>query len=471
MSGTGKSLQDIYDAGSKRLDELEQAQGTKFTDGGSHGVEELGRIESSVMQKMDKSLAELEGEVRQYIDKAVESIKTAVGAELDENTKFLERLQEAMKLSCNSLSEDVKLLRESIVQKFDSTADHCMTMQRRELDKGTGAMRAEGARSATQLKELSQTALTSFGSRGASNILQVLDKNIKVPSEFFAEFSRNALSIDKRINDCLLLLTARSKEIIADLSSSSTEVQGSLTQVVQQLSVDLEEVHRKSESELRKHCEDALSAALRYQEELSANLARELEESHQSSGSGIAEKQNGLNRDTDRLLEQVKEMLSDVDLGVRNNCTEATVNFEASMKERLEGARAHNKIVADERSELMERIAGDLKEIEGNFEKRLGELAQRSLEKLSSACVEAELAIISAHDTCAAEFKAVSSQQQSLIDQKTTQLLQHIETLRSNAVSAIKNAAGDNGQAPAQTAASANLDPSSANNPFGDLKL
>lgn len=459
MSGQGKSLQDIYDAGSRKLDEFEQTERSKLETNALAAVEELGKVETSIMDRMERSVGELDAEIRSYLDKAVENIKTAVSSEVEENRKFLERLQEALKLSCKSLSEDVKQLRESMMQRFDSTADHYMTLQKRELEKGISLLKTEGSASAAKLKEQSQSGLTAFSSRRAGNVLQILDKNIKVPSEFFAEFSRHAVSIDKRINDCLQLLSSRSKEISQDLNSGGMEMQRSLDQVVLQLVAEMEDVAKKSDAQLRKHCEDALSQALMYQEQISTKLSKELQDSYQSSGSGIAEKMTALSRDTDKLLEQVKQLLTDVDNGVRQNCTELGASFETSLNERLAGARDHNKLVSDERNQLMISIAGDLKEIESNFESRLNELAQKCQARLSAVCVDAEVAITSAHDACAAEFKSLSSQQQKTIEEKTQQLLDEIETKCNQAIHTIKIAAGDNtpeaGSAPAQQVSAA----------------
>jgi hypothetical protein len=95
----------------------------------------------------------------------------------------------------------------------------------------------------------------------------------------------------------------------------------------------------------------------------------------------------------------------------------------------------------------MERIAADLSKIEGEFESKLGELAQKCQTRLSAVCSDAELAIISAHDTCAAEFKSMSSQQRAQIDEKTQELLSQIDRVTQTALQAMRSAAGDKGAA------------------------
>lgn len=477
MSGQGKSLQDIYDAGSKRLDELEQKQNNGMSEASEKTAGELKEIEQNILRKMDDSLNELESEIRTYLDKATENIKSTVDTELDENKKFVERLQEALRLSCRSLSEDVKQLKETVTRRFESSADHYITLQERELEKWLGQLNTDGALSAAKLKELSQTGITSFSSRRASNVLQTLDKNIKVPAEFFAEFSRHAISIDKRINDCLQLLSSRSHEIVADLNTSGKDVESKLDQFVLQLGTDIEEIYKASDARLSKHCEEALSAALLYQEQLAVKQANELQQSSQSSGSGMSEKLNTLKTDTNTLLEQVKQFLADVDTGVRQNCLGLSESFEESLTNRIAAAREHNKLVGEERGKLMETIGKELREIENNFESRLKNLADSCQSKLSQVCSDAEMAIVSAHDSCAAEFKTLASSQQRAIEEKTLQILGEIEKLSNEAVKSIKEAAGDNGNASKSdpTAKSAEIEIQQAGQDlfgnFGDLKL
>lgn len=269
MSGQGKSLQDIYDEGSKKLDAAELAQRNKLQESSIQGSEELGRIETAMIEKMDTSLVDLEAEIQGYLDKAMEGINAAVNSEVEENKKFLERLHDTLKLSCQSLSDDVKNLRNSMVQQFNANSEQNMTLQQRELEKGFARLKADGGGAAAHLKELTLLGNAGFNARGSSLVLQSLEKSYKVPAEFFVEFSKHANSIEKRINDCLQLLTSRSKEIISDLSAGSTQVQTGLNQVVQQLASEMEVVYQNSESRLSKHCEDALSAALVHQEGLS----------------------------------------------------------------------------------------------------------------------------------------------------------------------------------------------------------
>jgi hypothetical protein len=135
----------------------------------------------------------------------------------------------------------------------------------------------------------------------------------------------------------------------------------------------------------------------------------------------------------------------------------------------------------------MERISADLSKIESEFESKLGELAQKCQARLSSVCTDAELAIISAHDTCAAEFKSMNSEQRNAIDEKTQELLSQIERVAQAALQAMKSAAGEGGGAK-PAAASSSQTSSSDTHPgasagsssgsdddlfsdFGDLKL
>ncbi|MBX9685535.1 MAG: hypothetical protein K2X27_02465 [Candidatus Obscuribacterales bacterium] len=475
MSGSGKNLQEIYDAGTKRLEELEQSERAALSSSTSQAVEDLGKLESSMMSKMDRSLEDLEAEVRAYLNKAVENIDAVVSSEVDENRMFLERLKEALKLSCKSLSEDVKQLKESINQRFDGKAENARVLHQRELEKGLSLLKTDGTRAAADLKDRSQKSLTEFSSAGSSHLLQVLDRNTRLPAEIFAEFSRNALSIDKRINDCVHLLSSRSKEILLEFNAGGTGVQSSLEQIVQQLAQEMNEVYNKSDAELRKHCEDALSAALLFQDQLSRKISNELQESHNLRGSGISEKLETMKSETSRLLEQVKQFLEDVDTGVRHNCVELSATFDHSLKERLEEARLHSQHVADVRKQLMASIGDDLRGIEADFEKRLTELASTCQTRLSAVCADAEIAIISAHDSCAADFKSLSSQQRKAIEDRTQSLLSEVEALGERAIQSIKAAAGDNARAASGTSAAPPAsDVGNADNlfgDFGDLKL
>lgn len=476
MSGQGKSLQDIYDAGTKRLEELEQKQKGELEVAGSKSVEELGHIESSVMQRMEKSLLELDQEVRSYLDKAMEGIKGAAASELEENTKFLERLNEGFKLSCQGLSEDVQELKVSLAARINSKTENNLLLQKRQHEQATSILKTEGASAASQLKEKSQLSVSAFDAENSGIIMKVLDKNINLPTEFFAEFTKSIENIDKRMTECMQLLSARGKEICKELANDTTEIQASLDTTLQHIQATMDESYQQSDVTLEAQCEQTLAESLQYQEMMAANLAREIQGLPSSSGTGVAEKLNNLRSDTDKLLEQVKQLLVDVDFGIRTQASDLTENFEQSLQQRMENAREHHKVVGEERDRLMERIAVDLREIESGFQVRLTDLAQQCLGRLSTVCVDAELAIVSAHDACAAEFKNVSSAHQKAIEDKTQAILIEIETLSSRATEAIKAAAGDGAagaaaQVQAGSVAELELPAEYGDNPFGDLRL
>lgn len=487
MSGTGKTLQEIYNEGSQRLDELGSKQKAALQENTRKGVEDLGRMESTIMSKMDKSFSELDQEINEYLDKAIASIKHAVDSEIEENKKFLERLQEALRLSCQSLSEDIYTLRDSMKNRFEVNAEHCLSLQKRHQEKSLGHIRMEAVRAEAHLKSLSRSAEAALNNKGNHQLMILLDKNAKLPSEFFSEFSRLALSIEKRLNESVHMLTGQSKEIVAELGSNAKESQVSLDQAVQQLAQDIEQAYKKADGELRKHCEDALSFALLHQEECAKRLCSELLDSQDANGSGIGNRTSELKDFTANLLSEVKSFLEQQDSDIRKNGSELAENFEKKLKEDLDSSRDHNKIVADERQQLMERISADLSKIESEFESKLGELAQKCQARLSSVCTDAELAIISAHDTCAAEFKSMNSEQRNAIDEKTQELLSQIERVAQAALQAMKSAAGEGGGAK-PAAASSSQTSSSDTHPgasagsssgsdddlfsdFGDLKL
>ena len=464
MSGSGRSLQDIYDAGSKRLDELEQTQRAQLETSGSKSVEQLSGIESSVMQRMETSLQDLDNDVRTYLDKALEGINSAVSSEVEENKRFLERLQEALKLSANSLSQDVQQLKDSLQARVNSSSDNNLLLQKRHHEQSLGALKADGALFAALLNEKSQAAVRQFESENAGIVMSVLDKNINLPSELFGEFTKNVTDINAKLDECLEVLRARCKQISSEISTDTTEIQASLDTSLQHIQGMMDQSFQEADATLRSQCELSLAAALQHQESMAVNLAKDLQESPQFSSKGVADRLTDLSNDTQKLLEQVKQMIGDVELGVRSNATKLTEDFDQNLQERMEGAREHHKVVAEERTQLMERIAGDLREIESGFQSRLSELAQKCLGKLSNICVDAELAIVAAHDTCAAEFKNVSSTQQKAIEDKTEAMVQEIESLSVRAIQAIKAAAGDSSE-------STGMEFTDGNNPFGELRL
>ena len=105
MGEQRKNLQDIYDAGSSRLEKLDQSQRQALQQSKTQGLENISQIESSMSDQMEVSQADLESEIRAYLDKAVEGIDAAVKSEIEENGKFLEESVLRQKLVKAGLKE------------------------------------------------------------------------------------------------------------------------------------------------------------------------------------------------------------------------------------------------------------------------------------------------------------------------------------------------------------------------------
>ena len=64
MNVAGKSLQDIYDAGSKRLEELAKAQKSQLNDIASTHLDERKDTEPQALKELETRCVDLEGEIR-----------------------------------------------------------------------------------------------------------------------------------------------------------------------------------------------------------------------------------------------------------------------------------------------------------------------------------------------------------------------------------------------------------------------
>lgn len=472
MSKSEKSLQEIYNEGFAHLNELQTKQVADIQKNSTDGLEELGKIESSTTSTMEASLQELDQDIVRYAENSAEAIKLVINSETDENKVFLDRLLQSMKLSSSSLSDDISQFRSSAIKKFELSADHYLSLLTEQRQKSLVELRIAATQSLSHLKDTAKSAVSSSKFNFSNEILEALHSNSKLPEDIVKGYLQKAESLDAHLNDCIQAVSERSKELIAETTKAGEQALISTDNSSKKVSDEIEKTRENVETSLKKDCEDRLASTIRKQDELSNKLCRTLQETVDSSGSGISKKSEDLYSEIQKSIELVTQFLEGIECGIRKSCEDSTTKFDETLAEKVASSNEHKKLVTDELERLMQNITVDLQKIEADFETRIAELANKCQKQLSQACTEAELSIVAAHDTCASEFKSTSSEHRKIIDERTEKLIVRIENTISEAVKNMQESStGESNKAAAPVQMPAEGDDNNLFGDFGDLKL
>lgn len=443
MSSGGRKLQDIYDGGTKRLEQLEQSEKQSLETLASMAVEACGRKESQVMQRMDTALAAEEALIHGFTKPALEIVQLSIAAEQEENERFYDSLTESLKLSLHSLTDDISRVTESLLQTSSNEADYRLAIFESDLRMLVSHLRITGLAASEELRVQSRQRHLEFAKKMEAIAAILVERESRVDVEIHGEFAAHAEAAHLTLETHAAYFSDVADQHLSVLSAAAQELAQSLqTQSVEHAAL-LDQAYETAEAKLRTSYENVLADGLKTRFSLSSELFDQLQNSLESNRTELASKLNDFRSDSEDLLDQLKQSMALSDFGVREKTGDLTTRVDDLLTGRLETARNNRDTVSNERAAMLQKISQDLGEIENGFEKRLADISRDCLSRLSTICLEAENSIISAHDNCITEFKTMANTTRADMEGRAARLFSELEEAENIAIAQIKEAAGE----------------------------
>jgi hypothetical protein len=442
MNVAGKSLQDIYDAGAKRLEELESGQQSSLNDATETHLEERNRIEPESLKRLEERTEELEGEIKSYLDRGLERVEKAVATEGQASERYIGRLVESLVLLSKKFSESIGQLRESAESELSDLAGDSHNQYKRH-----------GEMVNAQLREESTTALDSARTTGThaeaavSDTLEmhwnlVYQAETEAIQEVSGAFNENLDRLNAKALD-----TRRSLEEIVDHKLLTLE--GRLSQSSDNIRSTVDTVTEQAERhafDADVHLKEKFSSLL-YEmstsfDDSAARAASDIGGLHEASMADLTMKSQELSREMDSLKEDVTGAAGSKCETLKGKGTSLVDSFTDELNTRLESSNVFLKEIEGERAELVNEIWQELTEVKSKFEEKMAQLAQSTLDKMQAICDEAETAVSNAQQNCLTESRNHAQSKREGIEQETQGFLDRVNSTRQAALDAIAKAAG-----------------------------
>lgn len=445
MSSGGRKLQDIFDGGTRKLEQHEQSEKQRLETLASMTVEACGRKESQVMQRMDVALASEEAQIHSFTTPALEVIQAAIAAEQEENDRFYASLTDSLRLSLKSLTEDIARVKDSLLQTSSNDAEYRLAIFEADLRTLMSHLRTSGLQAAEELRVQARQRHLEFSRKLETIAAQLVERESRVDSEVHAEFAAHGEAAQLTLETHATYFSDVAEQHLTVLDNAARELAQSIQAKAEEHAAELEKAYSAAEANLRSSYQSVLSDGLVSRSTLSRDLFDELQRGLESHRIELAGRLTEFRADSEEMLEQLKNTMATHDFEVREKTGELTSRIDDTLTGRLDAARANRDTVSKDRLAMLQKISQDLGEIESGFEKRLSDISRDCLSRLSTICLEAENSIIAAHDNCIKEFKTMAQTTQSDMEERSERLLSELEEAERVAIARIREAAGETG--------------------------
>jgi hypothetical protein len=393
---------------------------------------------------MDTALNAEEQQILNYTASAVEVVQSAIGAEKEENERFYASLENSLKLSLQSLTDDITKVRESLLQTSSHDAEYRLALFEGDLHTLVSHLKVTGLDAAEAQRMLTRQHQVELTRKLETYTAQLLERESRVSSEIHADAAAHSEAAYQTLETHLTYFCDLAEQHVELISQSAQEKALALQEKTEQQAATLEESYRTAEDKLRASYQTVLSEGLRTRQALSSQLFEQLQQSLESNRTDLSQKLEKFRSDSGDYLTQLKQAMALSEARIRERTDELTARLDDSLTEKLEAARNNRDTVSNDRTSMMQKISMELSQIETGFEKRLTDISRDSLSRLSTICLEAENSIVAAHDNCVQEFKTMAQSTQTDMEERTARLLTALEEAEEVAIALIREAAGDN---------------------------
>jgi hypothetical protein len=445
MNVAGKSLQDIYDAGSKRLEQLENSQRGQLNEATDAHLEERTKSEPEALKQLETKSEDLEKEINGYLAHGLERIEKAVTGESEHTKVYIQRLVDALDLLAKRFAESITELREAADGQLSDLASDNQQLYKSASQAACSQTSHQGAMAVDGCRNEGTEAHADIVGKVDKTSSDFLEAEDDVVAELLSSYDTNADQLSTKFSDCSTRIAQHLKEKVSDVDSRAEQASESIKNTIERLMETSDRFAFDSDVKLKERFGSLLQESTNSVDQTAAKSIDDLVRLHESSIADLSMKSQELSRDMDNVVETVTRNASSTSADLQKKGKTLIGSYTDELNGRLESGRIFQGELEKERAEMVAEIWKELGEVRTKFEDKLANLATNTLEKMKNICDEAEQAIVTAQHGCISDSQRHANDRQSSIEKSASEFLQRVTQTRDSALQGILKAAGAGG--------------------------
>jgi hypothetical protein len=437
-----KSLQDIFDEGAKRLEELAQNQKTTLGSTTEAHLDERATFEPEVLKSLEDKAGELEVQIRAHLATGLDRVEKVISAELGETERYIKSLVQNLVLLSRKFSESIDQLKQVSEFNLKNVSTDCHASFSRHSEGVASELKREGALGIGDYQSEAATASERMARAIDESLLSSCNYVNDTNNKLFAAFEKHIGSVKTTMADHEAQLTDDYEKLGQELDGRLAQARNSIETHLEQILSDSQKQSSDAESYLKQIFAALSSGSTGAFDEAAHGAVKDISDLHDSSMSNLSGKTQELSRDMDKLSAEVKGNVGQRDASTRDRGKTLMEAYTNELNDRLESSKSFHKDLESERAELVGEIWKELTDVQNKFEEKLAGLASSTLEKLRFICTEAEGAIASAQQVCINESKSNALSRQDSIQSAADEFLAKVEAKSKAALDGIRGAGG-----------------------------
>jgi len=451
MNVAGKKLQDIYNAGSSKLDELKRTQQSALATTVDEHLVAVDTAEKRAVEQVQQRSKELEADIKAFLASSVQRMQRVIDSETQETDSHLRVLTNSLDALGKRLRETIADLKQSHDAQIALVTEDVTDLCEREYDSAAAAIEREDYNASKNLKIQDTFVINSFQQKLDHSLVEVRGEEKQINNKLFRSYLQNTHSIDTQISGLGDQLsgqaTGHSEALAEKFKSGESRLQSELDVLLNQA----ENYNQETDEKVRESFE-RISAMFRAEsEQCLAELVSELRSLHASSIKEFSSDTEELAKGLESAATSAHELLKTTGEEIHKKVDSALSEFTAECNRRQDSRFTLRKELEARSQEILQKIKKDLLEIQSGFENKLRAITTSASEQLSSLCSAAETAIVAAQKDCESQLDSMVASTKDQIHSGLMELIRLAKGRQEVALEEVLKAGGSTPADPDQS--------------------
>jgi len=442
MTAPGKSLKDIYDAGSSKLLKLEKDVSGHLKETAESQVESGKSTGNDLTGKVESRGGELENELRTFMTASIERLQKVMADEIKDTNEHLK----AVKLDLSKLADKLKNSIVELRQSYEENVENlCLSLS----DNYEGSV--EGSTTELEKQDFSSSKhVRAHGTFVMNSLQQKLDHSLwesrgeekQYNSALFKAFMQKANSIDTHFSTLMQKLSTDFQGHFKVVEHQSLQADPQLTKSAQDLAAEIEGHAGQLENDVHQIFKTVVEEHSKKLDNNLSTVAQDLSSVHDATTEKLSEQTKQLSAGLVTASGEARDALTTKCSELREQVDTMMESFNTRLEEKLHTTHALRGTLESEKQGIFEEIHKELQEIREGFEKRLTQLMKDGLDRVTTVTNEAENEIEVSFHKANTEISREGMAAKIEIDQAISEFITLLSEQRKNALDQIAKAAG-----------------------------
>jgi hypothetical protein len=454
MTAPGKSLKDLYDAGSNSLLQLEKDVSGRLKEKADSQTESGKSNENDLTGKLENRGSDLENELRTFMASSIERLQKVMADEIKDTDDHLETVKFDLTKLADKLKNTIVELRRSYEENVDNLRLGLSDRYEGNVEAATTEMERQDFTSSKHVRAHGTFVMNSLQQRLDHSLWESRGEEKQYNSALFKAFMQKANSIDTHFSTLMQKLSTDFQGHFKVVEHQSTQADPQLGKAAQDLTADIDEHAKLIENDVNQVYKKVVEEHSKKLDNNLSTVAQDLSSVHDATTERLSEQTKQLSAGLVTASGEARDALSTKCTDLREKVDEMLQSFTTRLEDKLQNTHNLRETLELEKQSIFEEIHKELTDIREGFEKRLAQLMKEGLERVTAVTDDAENEISDKFQRADQEIRREGLAAKTEIEQAISEFVTLLSEQRKNALEQIAKAAGAAGAASSGATAS-----------------